>query len=30
LDTVAEKMSTLEPAVQRQILGENAITLYRL
>ena len=30
LDTVAEKMSTLEPAVQRKILGENAAKLYRL
>jgi uncharacterized protein len=30
LETVAEKMSTLEPAVQRKILGENAATLYRL
>jgi predicted TIM-barrel fold metal-dependent hydrolase len=30
LDTVAEKMSTLAPAVQRKILGENAAALYRL
>ena len=30
LDTVAEKMSTLTPEVQRKILGENAIKLYRL
>ena len=30
LDTVAEKMSTLTPAVQRKILGENAAKLYRL
>jgi predicted TIM-barrel fold metal-dependent hydrolase len=30
LDTVAEKMSTLEPDVQRKILGENAARLYRL
>jgi uncharacterized protein len=30
LDTVAEKMSTLAPSVQRKILGENAAKLYRL
>ena len=30
LDTVAEKMSTLRPEVQRKILGENAAKLYRL
>jgi predicted TIM-barrel fold metal-dependent hydrolase len=30
LDTVAEKMSTLTPEVQRKILGENAAKLYRL
>ena len=30
LDTVAEKMSELTPAVQRKILGENAAKLYRL
>jgi hypothetical protein len=30
LDTVAEKMSTLTPSVQRKILGENAAKLYRL
>jgi predicted TIM-barrel fold metal-dependent hydrolase len=30
LDTVAEKMSTLAPEVQRKILGENAAKLYRL
>jgi len=30
LDTVAAKMSTLEPRVQRKILGENAAKLYRL
>jgi predicted TIM-barrel fold metal-dependent hydrolase len=30
LDTVAEKMSTLTPAVQRKVLGENAAKLYRL
>jgi predicted TIM-barrel fold metal-dependent hydrolase len=30
LDTVAEKMSTLTPEVQRKILGENAARLYRL
>ncbi len=30
LDTVAEKMSVLSPAVQRKILGENAARLYRL
>jgi predicted TIM-barrel fold metal-dependent hydrolase len=30
LDTVADKMSTLTPAVQRKILGENAAKLYRL
>ncbi len=30
LDTVAEKMSTLAPEVQRKILGENAQKLYRL
>ena len=30
LDTVAEKMSVLSPAVQRKVLGENAARLYRL
>ncbi len=30
LETVADKMSTLTPAVQRKILGENAAKLYRL
>jgi predicted TIM-barrel fold metal-dependent hydrolase len=30
LETVADKMSTLTPAVQRKVLGENAATLYRL
>jgi predicted TIM-barrel fold metal-dependent hydrolase len=30
LDTVAEKMETLTPEVQRKILGENAAKLYRL
>ena len=30
LETVAEKMSTLEPSAQRKILGENAAKLYRL
>jgi predicted TIM-barrel fold metal-dependent hydrolase len=30
LDTVAEKMSTLTPQVQRKVLGENAAKLYRL
>jgi predicted TIM-barrel fold metal-dependent hydrolase len=30
LDTVAEKMSTLAPSVQRKVLGENAAKLYRL
>jgi predicted TIM-barrel fold metal-dependent hydrolase len=30
LDTVAEKMSTLTPEVQRKVLGENAAKLYRL
>jgi predicted TIM-barrel fold metal-dependent hydrolase len=30
LDTVAEKMSTLTPEVQRKILGDNAAKLYRL
>jgi len=30
LDTVAAKMSTLDPTVQRKILGENAARLYRL
>ena len=30
LDTVAEKMSTLDPSAQRKILGENAATLYRI
>ena len=30
LETVAEKMSTLAPEVQRKILGENAAKLYRL
>jgi predicted TIM-barrel fold metal-dependent hydrolase len=30
LDTVADKMSALTPAVQRKILGENAARLYRL
>jgi predicted TIM-barrel fold metal-dependent hydrolase len=30
LETVAEKMSTLAPGVQRKILGENAAKLYRL
>ena len=30
LDTVADKMSTLTPAGQRKILGENAANLYRL
>jgi predicted TIM-barrel fold metal-dependent hydrolase len=30
LDTVAEKMATLTPAVQRKVLGENAAKLYRL
>jgi len=30
LETVADKMSTLAPAVQRKILGENAAKLYRL
>ena len=30
LETVAEKMSTLSPEVQRKILGENATKLYRL
>jgi Amidohydrolase len=30
LETAAEKMSTLEPSVQRKILGENATKLSRL
>jgi predicted TIM-barrel fold metal-dependent hydrolase len=30
LETVADKMSTLTPAVQRKVLGENAARLYRL
>jgi predicted TIM-barrel fold metal-dependent hydrolase len=30
LETVADKMSTLTPAVQRKVLGENAAKLYRL
>jgi predicted TIM-barrel fold metal-dependent hydrolase len=30
LETVADKMSTLSPAVQRKVLGENAAALYRL
>jgi uncharacterized protein len=30
LETVADKMSTLTPAVQRKVLGENAAALYRL
>jgi uncharacterized protein len=30
LETVAEKMSTLAPSVQRKILGENAAKLYRI
>ena len=30
LETVADKMSTLTPEVQRKILGENAAKLYRL
>jgi uncharacterized protein len=30
LETVAAKMSTLSPAVQRKVLGENAASLYRL
>jgi predicted TIM-barrel fold metal-dependent hydrolase len=30
LDTVADKMSALTPAVQRKVLGENAAKLYRL
>jgi uncharacterized protein len=30
LDTVAAKMATLDPDVQRKILGENARRLYRL
>ncbi|HUC04507.1 MAG TPA: amidohydrolase family protein [Acidimicrobiales bacterium] len=30
LDTVADKMSTLAPGVQRKVLGENAAALYRL
>jgi len=30
LDTVADKMSTLTPEVQRKVLGENAARLYRL
>jgi predicted TIM-barrel fold metal-dependent hydrolase len=30
LETVADKMSALAPAVQRKILGENAAKLYRL
>ncbi|MGP0032446.1 MAG: amidohydrolase family protein [Acidimicrobiales bacterium] len=30
LDTVAEKMSTLTPEVQRKVLGENAAKLYRV
>jgi hypothetical protein len=29
LDTVAEKMSTLSPEVQRKVPGENAQKLYR-
>lgn len=30
LETVADKMSTLTPEVQRKVLGENAARLYRL
>jgi uncharacterized protein len=30
LETVADKMSTLTPAVQRKVLGENAAALYRI
>jgi predicted TIM-barrel fold metal-dependent hydrolase len=30
LETVADKMSTLTPEVQRKVLGENAAKLYRL
>jgi predicted TIM-barrel fold metal-dependent hydrolase len=30
LDTVADKMSTLSPGVQRKVLGDNAVRLYRL
>ncbi len=30
LETVADKMSTLAPAVQRKVLGENAAKLYRI
>jgi predicted TIM-barrel fold metal-dependent hydrolase len=30
LDTVAAKMATLAPDVQRKIMGENARRLYRL
>ena len=30
LETVADKMSTLTPAVQRKVLGENAAALYKL
>jgi uncharacterized protein len=30
LETVADKMSTLTPEVQRKVLGDNAVRLYRL
>jgi uncharacterized protein len=30
LETVADKMSELTPAVQRKVLGENAAKLYRI
>ena len=29
-ETVADKMSTLTPEVQRKVLGDNAARLYRL
>jgi predicted TIM-barrel fold metal-dependent hydrolase len=30
LDTVADKMAELTPEVQRKVLGDNAVRLYRL